>query len=162
LEDEAQEDVWRVHFAGAMALISTVNDVLKGAKKNSVPRKVYEACHEIWNDKENVQHSIFREFIKDERNLILHQYLTSVDLRKDVSIFVVEGRPAYARPSEVGTLPTNAERYTLDQNIFRPMKSGSWAHEDLRDVYQSALDWWGEQLDSIDKGVELTQATNDR
>jgi phytoene/squalene synthetase len=158
LEDEAQEDVWAVHWAGALALIGAVNDVLKLAKKRSSLRKAYEKHHNAWIDEASGQHEIFRKFIKEERNFLLHEYATSVDLRREVPILVDDGRPAYLSPEADATAAAAAIEFSLDQNIFRPMKTGPWQNEDARDVYELALDWWKAQLASIDLEVMNTKA----
>ncbi len=158
LEDEAQEDNWSVNWAGALALICCVNDVLKLEKRRSALRKAYEKRLEAWNDKSSDQHAIFREFIKSERNLLLQEYRTNVDTRREVPIFVVDGTPAYFSPDTSAPLSVETSSFALDQNIFRPMKVGRWSNEDVRDVYSDALVWWKEQLDSIDKEVDSVRA----
>ena len=155
LEDEAQEDVWRVHWAGALALVGVINDILERHKKTSPIGKVYRKKFDEWKIKADPSHSIFRDFIKGERNLLLHEYKTNVDVRKEVEIYLVDERPAYFPSNESEQAPASSEVFMLDQNIFRPMQSGDWRGEDARDVYETALNWWEKQLDEIDAEVVL-------
>lgn len=158
LEDETQEDVWRVHWAGALGLIRAVGSVLdKTDGKSILVKRVSDDCYKSWKNKQNSEHEIFRDFIKKERDFYLHEYETSVDLRKEVTILVASEKPAYLPPNAPNMSKIAATEFKLDQNIFRPLADGPWAGEDVRDVYEMALDWWQEQLDSIDEQVAREQ-----
>jgi hypothetical protein len=138
LEDETDTVIWRVHWVGALSLIRAVGHVLEAVDGTDLLcRKISGEMYRSWRNKQNLEHEIFRDFIKQERDMMLKEYSTAVNLDKDVPLVVM--------PDEVS--------YFFDQNIFRQMDDGSWAGEDARDVYEMAINWWKLQLDTIDRLV---------
>ena len=136
LENESDTEIWRVHWVGALSLIRAVGHVLE-AVDGTDPRcrKISEEMYLSWRDKVNIEHQIFRDFIKHERDLMLKEYSTAVNLDVDVPLLVIP----------------DGDVYLVDQNIFRPMYAGPWAGKDARDVYEMAINWWTAQLDAIDR-----------
>jgi hypothetical protein len=138
LEDETDTEILRVHWVGALSLIRAVGHVLEAVDGTDLYcRKISEEMYRSWRDKLNLEHQIFRDFIKHERDLMLKEYSTAVNLDADVRLLV---------------MPDDAA-FLVDKNIFRPMDDGPWAGEDARDIYEMAINWWSVQLDTIDRLV---------
>ena len=144
LDEETDEKLWRVHWVGALSLIRAVGNVLEKIDgTDPIYRKISNAMFRAWLNEMNPEHQIFRDFIKHERDLMLKEYSTSVNLDSIVPLLV---------------LPVDVVSPT-DQNIFRPMESGPWAGEDARDIYQLAIEWWVVQLEKVDSQVAVEKST---
>ena len=143
LEDETDTEIWRVHWVGALSLIRAVGHVLEAVDGTDLRyRKISDEMYSLWRDNQNLEHQIFREFIKHERDLMLKEYSTVVNLDAAVPVLITH----------------DDQGYLLDQNIFRPMEEGTWAGEDSRDVYEMAINWWTVQLDTIDRLVAANKS----
>ena len=150
LDDEKDEQRWRVLWAGAMALIRTVGHVLlKVDGEDPKIRPHVDAAWDRWKT-DRVTNAIFWDFIEKERNNILKEYEFSV---LDSSV--------------AGLAPVEIDRHTghavavefgyLDENLFRPIERRFGKGEDSRDVYVEALRWWDAELLRIDE--ELVSAS---
>ena len=150
LDDEKDEQRWRVLWAGAMALIRTVGHVLlKVDGEDPKIRPHVDAAWDRWKT-DRVTNAIFWDFIEKQRNNILKEYEFSV---LDSSV--------------AGLAPVEIDPYTghtvavefgyLDENLFRPIEKGFGKGEDSRDVYVEALRWWDAELLRIDE--ELVSAS---
>ena len=90
LEDEKDEQRWRVLWAGAMALVRTVGHVLRNVDgKDPGIRPAVNSAWDRWNAAK-VANAIFWEFIQKERNKILKEYRFSVLDSAAVGVAVVE------------------------------------------------------------------------
>ena len=144
LEDEEDEQRWRVLWAGAMALARTVGHVLQ--KVDGKDPKVQPAINSAWNrwSGDKAANAIFWEFIEEERNNILKEYHFSVLDSAVVGVSVVE------IDQETGHAVAVESPDLLDENLFRPIETGFGAEEDARDVYREALQWWDAELSRIE------------
>ena len=147
LQDEAAPDRWRVHWAGAVALLRAVGHVLLNVDQSADPAvaKAGKAAHRRWKSNDPA-HLIYRDFIEDERNNILKEYRSKVHPLATVDVAV---RLTLQNP-ETGEIRYVDQVMPLDENLFRPMTEGYGEGEDARDVYQEAIDWWERELNSID------------
>lgn len=85
---ESREDRWRVHWAGAVALIRAVGHVLdKVDGEAASSRSAASAAFLKWKGADP-RHAIFREFIEFERNNILKRYESNVHPLSDVPVGV--------------------------------------------------------------------------
>ena len=135
LENESRSDVFRVLWVGGVALIRAVGHVLQkvDGQTGEVMKRTVAAAYASWKGSRN-EHSIFWDFIEDERNRMLKEY-------------------------EAGFVPDPAvyaegEWYVLDENLFCPMRNSTFAGEDCRDVFAEAVRWWDEQLGKIEAAVQ--------
>ena len=143
LEDERDEQRWRVLWAGAVALLRAVGHVLhKVDGRNSRARAAINAAYETWKA-EGPEHVIFREFIEKERNNILKEYRFSVLDSPETYVAVV------ARDSD-GAYITDEAPFVLNENLFRPVTLGFGVEEDARDVYREAIEWWDAELSRLE------------
>ena len=142
LEDETDDVSWRLLWVAAVVLLRTVGHVLAkvdGAGDLTV-RKAGNTAFRRWKS-DVPEHSIFRDFIEDERNLILKEY---------------EHRMSSGPVRLVAALPGTAvedptsDTFLADGNLFRPMLSGPYEGEDGRDVLDEAIAWWKRELDLIE------------
>lgn len=93
-----------------------------------------QRAFERWNSEPH-GHSLYRDFILDERNALLKEYRSCVS--ESARTEIIAGM-------DVG------ERFTVDENLYRPIMAGPWAGEDARDVLKEAIMWWAFELDKID------------
>ena len=144
LDDEKDEQRWRVLWAGAMALVRTVGHVLRNVDgKDPTVRPHVDSAWDRWKA-DRVTNAIFWDFIEKERNNILKEYEFSVLDSSVAGLAAVEIDPhtGHAVAVEFGY---------LDENLFRPIEKGFGKEEDPRDVYQEALEWWDAELSRIDE-----------
>lgn len=131
LEDEAQNDRFRILWVGAVALARAVGHVLKKVDgEDPLFAKAVETLWASWKaDPE--EHAIFWEFIEQERNNVLKTYELGY---------------------EEGDIPVVAggHVFELDENIYRPLLEGRWAGEDGRDILRLAIEWWSRQLEYVE------------
>ena len=137
LEDEEDEQRWRILWAGAMALLRAVGHVLgKVDAKDERVRPFVEEAWERWNS-DRVTNGVFWEFIRDERNAILKEYSFSVVDSADVGLGLVEN----GGDEDVDDAVVSEGPIVLGENLFRPLERGFGMGEDARDVYRDALKW---------------------
>lgn len=147
LQDVTEPDRWRVHWAGAVALLRAVGHVLLNVNQpaDQVVAKAGKAAHRRWKS-DDPAHLIYRDFIEDERNNILKEYRSKVHPLDTVDVAV---RLTLQNP-ETGEINYVDQVMPLDKNLFRPMTEGYGKGEDARDVYKEAIDWWERELNAID------------
>lgn len=149
LDHEADHDRWRVHWAGAVALIRAVGHVLHKVDGQQPSIKVAaKAAFERWKS-DDPEHAIFREFIESERNNILKRYESRVHPLSDVPVAIILTLvdPKTGETKQIGI------DELLDENIFKPMVEGYGEGNDARDIYREAVAWWERELDAIDAVV---------
>ena len=143
LEDERDEQRWRVLWAGAVALVRTVGHVLhKVDGRHGGARVAINTAYETWKA-EGPEHRIFREFIEEERSNILKEYRFSVLDSAETYVAVI------ARDSD-GPSIADESPYVLDENLYRPVTLGFGVGEDARDVYRDAIKWWDAELSRLE------------
>ena len=151
LEEEDDFDKWRIHWLAALAAIRAVGHVLSkvdGDHDSSVKINADRLFKEWKSD--ITEHQIFREFIEQDRNLILKEYNSrlfpnsKVPLATEITTNAPEGHPAH----KIGQV------FEVDHRIYRPFSEGPYEGIDARDVYQEAIEWWKTQLSRIDEMSE--------
>lgn len=137
LEDERDEQRWRVLWVGALALLRAVGHVLWNVD-GRIPqaREAIKAAYGSWKA-EQPEHLVFREFIERQRNNILKMYRMNVLDSSEV--------PVVVRDSNAGYITD-----VFAENLFRPVEEGFGAGEDARDVYREAIRWWKAELSRLD------------
>ena len=141
LEDERDEQRWRVLWVGALALVRAVGHVLWKVDGRIIPeaREAMKAAYGSWKSKQS-EHLVFREFIEKERDNILKEYRMNVLDSSEVAVVV--GDPEAGYTTDI-----------LDENLWRPRAEGFGVGEDARDVYGEAIRWWDEQLTRLEAVV---------
>lgn len=142
LEDEKDEQRWRVLWAGAMALVRAVGHVLRNVDGEAPP--VRQLVDEAWGrwDADREANEVFWEFIQKERNNILKEYRFNVHDSAVIDLVEVESdESAIESP------------FTLDENLFRPIEEGYQVGEDARIAYANALEWWDTELSRIESAL---------
>ena len=155
LEDERDEQRWRVLWIGAMAILRAVGHVLLKVD-GDIPRQreLINAAYRRWKDDGRSEHSVFRRFIEEERNNILKEYRLNVVDSGEVGVVVVAGDP------EAGCV-TDETPSLLDENLFRPVTGSFGAGEDARDVYREAVKWWDTELSRLESVVAELEDQDD-
>lgn len=149
---EAEQDLrrWRVHWAGALALLRAVGHVLhKVDGANPRFRAAVRAAYASWK-RDRRSHEVFWSFIEDERNSVLKEYRFNLHPLEEVDVAVMF---TVADPA-TGELREIPQVVPIGENIYRPILDGYSEGNDARDVYQEAIDWWEAQLARIE---ELSQ-----
>ncbi len=151
LEEEKDLQKWRIIWVSAVALLRTVGHVLdKVDGDDPRVRTVARTLFNKWKGNDPTD-EIFREFIEKERNFILKEYQVNIHPLDEVPVLIS------ARLASVEGAPRNLSASFTDMfpdNIYRPVLEGSYEGDDARDVYTVALDWWVEQLRSVDMKVK--------
>jgi hypothetical protein len=146
LEQATTEEIWRVHWFAAIGLVRTVGDVLhKVDGQNPTLKLKIARAYQAWKA-DRKQHSIFWDFIKDQRDKLIHEYESDVHPLEKVPVAV----EFHVVSLEDGSKHTVRDVMELDENIYRPMLDGPWEGDDARDVLRDAIDWWKTELDKID------------
>ena len=144
LDEEGDEQRWRVLWVGAVALLRAVGHVLR--KVDGQTPRALDAINEAYQNwkSEQPEHLIFREFIEEQRNNILKEYRMNVLDLADVAVVVdPDGRSI-----------TDGTVFVLEENLFRPVTDGFGADEDARDVYREAIRWWETELSRLEAAMK--------
>ncbi len=136
-----QQD-WRFKWAGSIALIRAIGNILRNeGKENDL---LAEAIRTRFRDHSahRDRHRIYWKFIKRERDLVLKEYQSLVSEDEKIGVFVLLGGKVQA-----------AE--LVDACIFKRIEDEEWiaakgGQIDARDLYQEAISWWQTELDLID------------
>ena len=150
LEDERDEQRWRVLWIGAMTLLRAVGHVLKKVDGEILgQRAAIDAAHRNWRAGQS-EHAVFRDFIDEERNNLLKEYRLNVVDSAELGLAVVIGDPdaGYA---------TEETPSVLEENLFRPVTEGFGVGEDARDVYRSAVEWWDAELSRLESALNTSE-----
>lgn len=143
LEDEVGWIEWRLYWVTAVVLIRAVGHVLVKVDGRAAPvvRDVANELHKKWKSTDE-RDAIFRDFIEQERNSILKEYEFGMS----------EGPvPVSAKMQNSLTGEFFEQHALIEENIYRPMRSGPYEGEDGRTLLDEAISWWVTQLDWIDK-----------
>jgi len=143
LEDETDGREWRLLWVLAVVLLRTVGDVLYKVDAAADPRvkAVAGDLYQSW--KVDDDGAIFRDFIKLERDSIVHEYVTNM----------IYGAVSVATYSVGADSLYEHSPHWLDDNLYRPMGAGIFVGEDGRDVIKIAIAWWELQLDEINRRI---------
>ncbi len=151
LEEETVLSRWRVHWVAAITLIRAVGHVLEKIDgKNAKVKKIANDLFKSW--KQGEENSIFRDFISQERNNVLKEYVFSPHPLEKVDVAVL----AKLRDQH-GNIINTSEVIGIEDNIYRPLLDGYRGGDDARDVFSDAIKWWEVQLNAIDKKISLMQ-----
>ncbi len=151
LENEKDLATWRVHWVGAVALIRAVGHVLiKVDAKDASLKVAVDGSYSRWK-RQRSQNAIFWDFINQERNSILKEYIFNFHPLDEVEVAVI----LTVQNSETGKQKQVPHIVPIGENIYRPILDGYREGGDARDVYQDALDWWESQLSDIESEVKL-------
>jgi hypothetical protein len=152
LEQETDLNRWRVHWAGAVALVRAVGHVLDKIDGNDpYVRAAAHGAFLRWKG-DDPKYEIFREFIEPERNNILKEYRFRHHPLEEVPVAI-----ELMLRGTAGELRRHTEIFELGDNIYRPMLNGYREGDDARDVLEEALDWWAAELDEIDAQTARTR-----
>lgn len=126
---------FRIYWIASLAFLRSVGHVLQ--KVDGKRPEFGTAIANAWKrwKTDSSKNEIFWEFIEAERNAALKEY--------ELSFWTDEKGPAIVVPG----LP---ETYHLPLDIYRPIKGGPFEGNDARDILMLALEWWDDELKSIE------------
>lgn len=160
LEQETDLRRWRVHWAGAVALLRAVGHVLdKVDASNPGIRRAADEAYRRWKGNAP-EHEIFREFIEKERNSLLKEYQFNTHPQEEIE-FLLQRTLA---PVGGGAPVVDYQIARIGENIYRPLLDGFREGDDARDVYTEAVEWWEKELSAIEKkrSFESTETKDTR
>lgn len=147
LEAEKNFQRWRVHWAGAVALLRTVGHVMEDeCRSDPKLRRANETMFKRWKSKAP-EDEIFHEFIKRERDFILKEYQFNLYPLDEVHVAV----NAKLSPLSGGPDVEFHDILPIGENIYRPLLDSYREGDDARDVYGEAIEWWVKQIEFLEK-----------
>jgi hypothetical protein len=136
LRNDPQGPAWRVRWFGTLAMLRTVGYVLDKEDAKSCP-EMREAIDASW--KKLRRKAIFRQFIKLDRDAIVHQY----DHRAGQGVIIT---PGFAEYNRIGQTITTGGPTTYTYKIH----GGPFDGQDPRDVVQKVIEWWDQEVTKIE------------
>jgi len=129
LEDCEDKRLFRIYFVACMTILRTVGQVL--VSKNTKPTIKASALKLFEDHKSNQEkHRIFFDFVKKERDIIVHEY--DINLGEDYDV-------VFSSDDTVFSLG----------DLYRPLADFEFDGEDVRDLIREAINWWVVQLKII-------------
>ena len=137
LEKCDDKRLFRIYFIASMTLLRTVGQVLvsKSADPNTKATALKVFAEQKPDDESN---KIFFEFIKKERDIIIHEYEINLDC-DDWDVVYSDG-------VDFGT-------FNLGE-LYRPLSDLSFEGTDVRDLLENSIIWWKQQLVAIEKELK--------
>ncbi len=150
-KDPAHE--WIILWAGVLAFLHTVDDVLRGDTNPSI-RKARNRWHDkmiadnaaagrgdnIRKHSDKWEPAIFWQFIRKDRNFLIHQATLTGGIEETRSSHIY----AFTHPSPPPPQPPLIRR-------AYPMEEGPFKGQDQRILVQQAIDWWESQISEIEQ-----------
>jgi len=135
LELETDPQIFRILFVSAVTLCRAVGHVLDKVDSREHP-ELEVPVKNWWNNlnSDKTKNTIFHNFIEQQRNNIVKEYVFSHDDQDQPIIVLPE-----------------MEAFTLDELLFCPITDGEFAGEDCRDILNEAIKWWDEQLTKLER-----------
>jgi hypothetical protein len=137
LRKDPQGPAWRVLWFCALAMLKAVEDVLYKVDAQKMRPYANKAIHDWRQNLKKTNPAIYRQFIREERRLIVHYYKQ--------------------RAKQSATVRPGVKKYHLRTGHEETVAPGGpttttyeIAGQDPRDVVQEAIDWWEEQLTKIE------------
>lgn len=121
--------LWRVQWAGLVALLRAVGHVLHKVDSQRHPAlaNAIAAAHDRADKGSDPDDEIFREFIEKTRNAILKEF----EMEAGQSVYVT-----------IGTSPHRVEY---------PVRIQGFEHLNQIELVGAALEWWYRQIESIER-----------
>lgn len=143
---------WMIQWAGTLALLRTVGDALKKVDANTDLR-LAGAQTDWWNRIKVSKPAIFFEFIRRDRNLLLHEAKSNAGQSAMVHLQSVEVRAAAAGFAGVYSPPPPAEPQLppLPPKYGYHVNDGPFAGRDPRELVEESIRWWEQQIASIEQ-----------
>jgi hypothetical protein len=143
LIDGVQGGEWRRRWVLAIVLMRVVGHVLDKVDGEQSPKYRY-AIDSWWLrlKTSKPEPPIFWQFIDEERNSVLKQYRTRAGQGVTVRV------PTLYLNTKTGEQWSDPPLPVLYHYLIN---SGPFEGRDQRDVLREAIEWWGCQLDAIDK-----------
>jgi hypothetical protein len=144
-----QGSKWRIIYIANVALLRAVYHVLKNeAKASPLLHQIFQK----WNSDlgaSKSSHDIYWEFIISERNMMLKEYSSTAGQGVTIPGVLFEIN-----------VQTNEQKVTrLGQVEYHyTMNSGPFVGRDQRDLIAEAITWWEQQLDEIDRRVNVANS----
>jgi hypothetical protein len=137
---------WVVKWAGAIGLLRTVGDALR---KDDEPR-IRTAQNKWWKEIEGTKPSpqIFWDFIRRDRNLLLHE--AELTAGQSTMVFV-QGVSVVALAAGQQPPPESKARPIPKPIHSYHMNSGPFSDRDPRDLVREAIEWWEDQITAIEQ-----------
>jgi hypothetical protein len=139
---------WILRWVGTLALLRTVDEVLKNVDAQSNP--LLAKARSNWkNELKRSQPALYCEFILGDANKLLHQ--AEIRAGQSASVTIV-GAAADARAAgeEKPPLPKASSPKPISSVSYQ-MNSGTFVGRDPRDVVREAIEWWEDQVATLEQ-----------
>jgi hypothetical protein len=138
LDEERDQRRFRILWVAACALLRAVGHVLEkvDTEESDNLEKAIGNSWKRWND-DRPANSIFWDFIREERNVVLKEYKCRYG----------EGHTGFLFPDQ-GSSEDMIE--SLTENVYKPMLYGPFASCDCRELVREGIQWWQRELDIIE------------
>ncbi|WP_131725585.1 hypothetical protein ACTTAF_01680 [Rhodobacter capsulatus] len=145
LEKDLQRDYlvlsdWKIHWVAACALLRAAIEMFRVDQEMCVPL-LAKSVKEEWNEigRQREAHRIYWQFLRDERNNILHEYKWSAyEVYLDKA-----GKAVFPRPSLLSLVVTDECRGQL------MVRHGGFAGQPAFEVIKAAEKWVGDRILSV-------------
>ena len=137
LEECDDKRLFRIYFVTCITLLRTVGQVLV---RKSAEQRIRDAVTKVFNNHkaDNVADKIYFEFIKKERDIIVHEY--------DINLDCNDWEVVYPDGVDFGL-------FNLGE-LYRPLTDLSFQGQDVRDLLGDGVKWWKTQLAEIEKELK--------
>ena len=133
-EDDFQRR--RILYAAIMGLLNSISDVLDRDPSTDVRKFIQDARLRWKSESQNAGFNWFYDFIRPERNRVIHEGAQSHSDENPIFLSVVD----------CGVTVCFNESFS---DIYWPTSLEGFDGQDVRDVLNKALDWWREELTAI-------------
>lgn len=134
---------WRVNYFAAIGLLRTVGHVLDKIDSKEWPEAALPIANAYarWKRKEG-EDVIFKDFIEDERNLLVKEYRRGCEPEDavDCPVLTVDGRENHG----ISTIPV----------VF--VEGGHFDGQPVESLLWRAIEWWMLELEAIEDAAKGT------
>jgi hypothetical protein len=141
LDSEELQSERRIRWVTVLVLLSSVEDALEKDKREFTGK--CEIVDEAISDLEN--EIIYSDFIKEQRNNIVHQYEFAVgEVKISTAEFTI---PFLSRDGEEFT-------FRMPTGISYPITHGTYSGRDQTEIVSEAISFWDKFLTKVEKKIQ--------
>lgn len=134
LEKEQNERRFKIILFAFHALCRAIGDQIKRECAHLGKEKMSNDLYTIWR-----QEPIYRDFIKSERDSVLHDYKFSTEIVEEIPLVL----------SNAGNLHFSK----LEGDFYRPWSGVYRSGDDVRDICSEALVWWERRIVELEEAI---------
>ena len=144
---DVQGSDWRWRWVAVVALLRSVGLVLYGTDREQGDDVWKQVIDKAWSQSKP---PIFRDFIEEDRNNIIHEYRFRAGQSVRVFASAVTARFGIGTVPDASPDPVPPPR---SPEYGYPITEGPYKGRDQHDVATEAIAWWEQYLDAIEAEV---------